>query len=165
MKEKEKILNEKLAALWYTGLIRLNLEYCAPLLFCTNSNDYIKNGVLKIGNRCLKIVNFANSKNVTRLRNNIYVITSRYLYLYLSNFFKPINKLVPIIYQSLLPEKLSSETRLSKSEGLRLSKDSFRFSIANFCAKLFNDLPPSIKQCRDLDSFKSATINHIPTFK
>ena len=110
-------------------------------------------------------MNFANSKDVTRLKNNIHVITSRYRYLYLSNFFKLINNLVPIIDQSLMPEKLTSETRLSKSEGLRLSKDSFRFSIANFGAKLFNDLPPSIKQCRDLGSFKSAAKSHILKLK
>ena len=136
-----KFLNEKLAALWYTGLIRPNLEYCAPLLFCTN--DYIKKEVLKIENRCLKIVNFANSKDATRLKNNIHIITSRYRYLYLSNFFKLINKLVPIIDESLMPEKLNSDTRLGKIEGIRLSKDSFRFSIANFGAKLFNALPPA----------------------
>ena len=100
------------------------------MLFCTN--DYIKKEVLKIENRCLKIVNFANSKDVTRPKNNIHIITSRYRYLYLSNFFKLINKLVPIIDESLMPEKLNSDTKLGKSEGLRLSKDSFRYSIANF---------------------------------
>ena len=41
-----KFLSEKLAAIWYTGLIRPNLEYCAPLLFCTN--DYIKKDILKL---------------------------------------------------------------------------------------------------------------------
>ena len=31
-----KFLSSSLAALWYKGLIRPNLEYCAPLLFCSN---------------------------------------------------------------------------------------------------------------------------------
>ena len=53
-------------------------------------------------------MNFANSKDVTRLKDN--------------KFFQTYKHPVPTIDQSLVPEKLTSETRLSKSEGLRLSK-------------------------------------------
>ena len=55
-----------------------------------------------------------------------------------------------------MPEKLKTNTRLGRSEGLRLSKDKFSFALANFGAKLFNDLPPTIKQCHDLKSFNLA---------
>ena len=154
-----KFLNENLAAVWYTGLIRPNLEYCAPLLFCTN--EYIKKDILKIENRCLKIINFNRSKAETRHIHKIYPVTKRYHYLYMLSFFKLIENLAPIIDQSLMPERLKTDTRLGKSEGLRLSKDKFSFALANFGAKLFNDLPPTIKQCHDLKYFKLAIKSHI----
>ena len=75
-----KFLNENLAAVWYTGLIRPNLEYCAPLLFCTN--EYIKMDILKIENRCLKIIYFNRSKAETRHIHKINPVTKRYHYLY-----------------------------------------------------------------------------------
>ena len=67
--QNRKFLSESLAAVWYAGLIRPNLEYCAPFLFCTN--DYIKKNILKIENHCLNIINFYRSKAETRLIHKI----------------------------------------------------------------------------------------------
>ena len=85
--------------------------------------------ILKIENRCSKIVNFANSKDVTRLKNNIHVITRRYCYLYLSNLFKLINNLVPIIDQSLMSQKLKSETRLNKKRAQGYQRTAIDFQL------------------------------------
>ena len=60
-----KFLTPKLAALWYVGPIRSNLETCAPLLYTTNDYMYIKNEFLKIENRCLKIIDYNSSKDST----------------------------------------------------------------------------------------------------
>lgn len=149
-----KFLTPKLAALWYVGLIRSNLEYCAPLLYTTN--DYIKNEFLKIENRCLKIIDYNSSKDSTRKSFNIPTITLRFEYLYMLSFYKLVNNLVPIIDNALMPEKATSETRLAKSNGFILSKYDFRFALANFGANKFNALPNHIKLCQSLKSFKSA---------
>ena len=149
-----KFLSPKLAALWYVGLIRSNLEYCAPLLYTTN--DYIKNEFLKIENRCLKIIDYNSSKDSTRKSFNIPTITLRFEYLYMLSFYKLVNNLVPIIDNALMPEKSTSETRLAKSNGFILSKYDFRFALANFGANKFNALPNHIKLCQSLKSFKSA---------
>ena len=141
LREIVSFLNESLAAVWYKGLIGPSLKYCAPLLYY--SNEYIKKDILKIENRCLKIL--YRPKVETRPRHNIQFITKRYHYFYILTYFKQINKLVPIIYASLLTLKLKSGTRLGKSEGLMLSKEKYR---------LYNDLPPNIKLCHDLKSFK-----------
>ena len=156
-----KFLSTKLAALWYVGLVRLNLEYCAPLLFTTNG--YIKKEFLKIENRCLKIIDFDNSKDQTRRTFNIPKLTLRFEYLYLLSFYKLVNNLVPIIDKGLLPDRLNSDTRLAKNHGFRQSNDNFRFAMANFGAKKFNDLPNHIKQSQSLKSFKSAIRDHILT--
>ena len=60
-----------------------------------------------------------------------------------------------------MPEKLKTDTSLGSSESLRLPKDKFSLTLANFGAKLFNDLPPTIKQRHDLKSFKIAIKSHI----
>ena len=157
-----KFLSSSLAALWYKGLIRPNLEYCAPLLFC--SNDYIKKEILKIENRCLKIIDFNQHKTETRKSFNIYTILLRHKYLYMLTYYKLINELVPIIDKKLMPEKLKSVTRLAVSDGLRISNQNVKFSLNGFGAKLYNDLPRDIKLSQNLKSFKSAIKNHILTF-
>ena len=64
-------------------------------------------------------------------------------------------------HSSLLPEKLTSETRLAKSSGFRLSKENFRFALANFGAKKFNELPNHVKLSQSVLSFKNAARSHI----
>ena len=78
---------------------------------------------------------------------NIPVLTLHFEYLYLLTFYKIVNSLVPIIDTYLLPEKLTSETRLAKCSGFRLSKKNFRFALAN--------LPNHVKL-----SSKNATRSH-----
>ena len=153
-----KFLSSSLAALWYKGLIRPNLEYCAPLLFC--SNDYIKKEILKIENRCLKIIDFNQHKTETRKSFNIYTILLRHKYLYMLTYYKLINELVPIIDKKLMPEKLKSVTRLAVSDGLRISNHNVKFSLNGYN----DDLPRDIKLSQNLKSFKSAIKNHILTF-
>ena len=154
-----KFLTPSLATLWYIGLIRSNLEYSSPVLFTTN--DYVKKEFLKIENRCLKIIDFDSSKENTRKAHNIPALTLRFEYLYLLTFYKIVNNLVPVIDSSLLPEKLTSETRLAKSSGFRLSKENFRFALANFGAKKFNELPNHVKLSQSVLSFKNAARSHI----
>ena len=154
-----KFLTPKLAKLWYIGLIRSNLEYSSPVLFTTN--DYVKKEFLKIENRCLKIIDYNSSKDNTRKTYNIPVLTLRFEYLYLLTFYKIVNSLVPIIDTNLLPEKLTSETRLAKSSGFRLSKENFRFALANFGAQKFNELPNHVKLSQSLATFKNATRSHV----
>ena len=138
-----------------------NLEYCAPFLFTTN--NYIKKEFSKIENRCLKIIDCDNSKDQTRSTINNPKLTLRFKYLYLLSFYKLVNNLVPIIDKGLLPDRLNSDTRLAKNHGFRQSNDNFRFAMANFGAKKFNDLPNHIKQSQSLKSFKSAIRSHILT--
>ena len=77
------------------------------------------------------------------------------------NYYKLLNRLVPIIDENILPEKLNSNTRLADCEGLRLAKKEFRFAINNYGAKIFNDLPSHVKLCSSLKSFKAAIKCHI----
>ena len=162
-RETASFYPQNIAALWYVGLILPNLEYCAPFLITTN--NYIKKEFLKIENRCLKIIDFENSKDQTRRTINIPKLTLRFKYLYLLSFYKLVNNLVRIIDKELLRDRLNSDTRLAKNHGFRQSNDNFRFAMANFGAKKFNDLPNHIKQSQSLKSFKSAIRSHILTLR
>ena len=51
---------------------------------------------------------------------------------------------------------MTSETRLTKGSGFRLSKENFRFALANFGAKKFNELPNHAKLRQSVVSFKNA---------
>ena len=95
LRENCNFLSTKLAALWYVWLIRSNLEYCAPPLF--PANDYIEKEFLKIENRCLKIIDFGNSKARTSRTINLPKLTLGIAYLYWLSFYKLVNNLVPII--------------------------------------------------------------------
>jgi hypothetical protein len=148
-----KFLSPNLAALWYKGLIRPILEYGAPLLYC--SNQSLHNEILKIENRCLKIINFDQHKNTTRSIHNIFPIPQRLKYLYLLSFYKLIRGLVPCIDNSLLPVGLSSDTRLADGGGFRLAGSCHKFSLNYLGAKLFNELPSSIRTQSNLKSFKA----------
>ena len=55
-----------------------------------------------------------------------------------------------------MPEESKTDKRLVRSEGWRLSKVKFSFALANFDAKLYNELPLTIKNCHDLKYFKLA---------
>ena len=154
-----KFLNSRLAALWYKGLIRPNLEYCAPILHCTGAT--IKHESERIENRCLKIINFNDSKIKTRDKHNIHHIYKRFEYLFLMSFYKLINGLVPVIDHGLLPEKLKSNTRLAGHDGLRQGRAEFGFSLNCYAAKLYNDLPPDIKLCSTIKNFKKALRCHV----
>ena len=107
---QRQFLNGELAAKWYTGLIRPVIEYSAPLLYC--SNKEVQDNLLKIENRCIKIINTRDSKSSTRGKFQIHYITERLHYLYLLSFYKLTNNLVPLIDNNLIPEKLNSRTRL-----------------------------------------------------
>lgn len=155
---QRRFLNLGLAAKWYTGLIRPVIEYCAPVLY--GSNNEVRENLLKIENRCLKIINIHKSKDFTRRQLQIHNLVTRLHYLYMLSYFKTTNSLVPIIDKNLLPEKLNSITRLGTSSGFRLSKDRAKFSLCNFGAKAFNDLPEHIRTCKNLKAFKSAVKPH-----
>ena len=148
-----------MAALWYKSLIRPNLEYCASLLY--SNPKYITKELLKIENRCLKIIYCNSPKLLTRKLHNIPNIEDRLKYLYLLTFFKLINNKVPIIDQSMLPSKTHSVTRLSKNQGVLVGKSKCRFSIVLFGATLYNSLPPNITNTNDFKKFKSATRQHL----
>lgn len=154
-----KFLSPKLAALWYTGLIRPILEYSAPLLYCTNQS--IQNEIIKIENRCLKIIQFNQSKSDTRKGHHIFLITQRFKYLFLLSYYKLIHGIVPAIDKSLIPEKLSSDTRLAEGGGLRLAGAAHRFSLNSFGAGIYNDLPPGIRSLTTLKSFKASLRCHV----
>lgn len=149
-----KYISPDLAALWYTGLIRPHLEYCAPLTFSTNLSN--REVLLKIENRCIKIIDFWKPKSETRQQFDIPELTLRIKYLYLLSYYKLINNLVPIIDADLLPERLCSNTRLATGIGFRLALKSHRFSINNYGAHFYNNLPISIKTLSSLKVFKVA---------
>ena len=154
-----KYLNPKLAVMWYTGLIRPHIEYCAALNF--SAHQYIVNELLKIENRCLKIIQYDQPKDATRSNFVIPKLTSRLKYLYLLTFFKLIHQIVPIIDPDILPAKLSSQTRLAKNEGMRVAKFRSKFSIAGYGTAMYNKLPPHITACLNLKQFKTSLISHI----
>lgn len=149
-----KYINCSIAATWYKSIIRPNLEYCASLLL--SNHNYIKNDLLKIENRCLKIIDPLSHKIDTRYIFNIPSLTIRLQYLYLLSFFKINFKLVKSIDNELLPKRSLNFTRLSTDTGFLLGKDKAKFLINNFGAKLFNDLPPHVRNKNDLKSFKSS---------
>ena len=64
------------------------------------------------------------------------------------SFIKLIENLTPTIDQSLIPERLKTDTKLGRSEGLRLSKDIFSFTLAMLACNL--SLTIHGKQCHDL---------------
>ena len=76
--------------------------------------------------------------------------------------FKLTNNLVPLIDNNLIPEKLNSRTRLGSNSGYRLSKFTTKFSINNFGAKLFNELPEFVRLTNTLKSFRNACKQAIP---
>ena len=96
-------------ALVYTSY-KLNLEYCAPLLFC--SNDNIKKRYFTLENRCLKNIN--QLKLETRKSFNIYPIPLRHKYMYMLTYYKLIHELVPIVDTKLLPDIV---TRVTVGDG------------------------------------------------
>ena len=156
---QRRFLNLSLASKWYSGLIRPVMEYCAPVLYC--SNKEVHDNLLKIENRCLKIINIHQSKLDTRRQLQLHNLKDRLHYLYMLSFYKITNSLVPIIDDNLLPEKLHSITRLSTNAGYRISKDRAKFSLCNFGAKAFNDLPDHIRKCTSLVHFKPEIKHHI----
>jgi hypothetical protein len=159
-------LSPEIASLWYTGLIRPNLEYCAALLL--SNHGYILKELLKIENRCLKIINLYAPKLDTRHKFNIHFLSDRLKYLYLLTFYKIAFKLVPIIDQNILPIKSTSynmQTRLNVHCGFLLGKADFHFSLRTFGAKMYNDLPPCIMLLTDIKDFKSALRIHILNFQ
>ena len=66
-----------------------------------------------------------------------------------------------MIDSNLLPEKLTSKTKLAKSSGFRLYKENFRFALANLGAKKVNALPNHVKLSQSVVSFKNAARSHI----
>ena len=154
-----KYLNSHLAALWYVGLIRPHLEYCASLSY--SSNAHVKEELSKLENRCLKIIQIDQPKTNTRSQFNIPEISLRLKYLYLLTFYKLIHNLVPIIDPKILPQRLNSQTRLASYDGLRLASKPFRFSVAGFGAGLYNELPPNIRNTTSLKAYKALMKTHI----
>ena len=71
------------------------------------------------------------------------------------------NSSVPIIDDSVLPEKLHSIARLSTNAGYRISKDRAKFSLCNIGTKAFNELPDHIRKCTNLVHFKPDIKHHI----
>ena len=116
--KNRKYINENVATIWYKGLIRPILEYCASINY--TASQKIINSFLAYENRCLKIINFKQTKINTRIKNNIPSLDSRMKYLYILTFFKLSEKVVPLIDPIILPTKIESTTRLGVSGGFLL---------------------------------------------
>jgi hypothetical protein len=151
---QRKHVSSSVAALWYKALIRPIAEYCGSILYI--ANKYIKNSLLSIENRCLKIIS-PNSKITTRTKYSLPNINDRIKYAYLIAFFKFVHKLVPIIDLLLIPSRpLVGNTRLGATGGFLLGGHSGAPSALNIGISLYNGLPQEIRALENLKNFKSA---------
>ena len=151
-----KYITNYLAAIWYCSLIRPILEYGAPLLF--TAHGYIKNELLKIENRCLKIIS-QQPKSVTSFKHSIPLLEHRLKYLHVIAFYKLTHSLVPTIDIELLPHRpLSVGTRLATSGGFLLGGGPVSLGTT-----YFNSLPPGVRALPNLKSFKKELKRHLLT--
>jgi hypothetical protein len=153
-----KFTSPTIAAIWYKTLIRPILEYCGSIIF--TASDYIKKDLMTIENRCLKIISNQDKASI-RSEYNIPTIDKRLKYLYLLAFYKLTHKITPIIDPTLLPDKITSVTRLGATGGFLLGTTSVKNSTLNFCAHVFNQLPPQIRGCVLLNDFKRGLRQHL----
>ena len=91
--------------------------------------------------------------------NSLFALISKLAQDVLQKSVRPIIDI--IIDSNFLPKKLTSETRLAKSSGFRLSKENFRFALANFGAKKLKKLPNHVMLTQSVVSFKNASRSHI----
>ena len=156
-----KHLSSSIAASYYKCLIRPILEYCGPVL-ATAGKTVIKD-IMAIENRCLKIIS-NQSKKKTRLNHNIPSIDKRINYLYLLAYYKLTHKQVPRVDDSILPNYVSTCTRLGVSGGFLLGSKSAIRTTLNFGASMYNALPQQIRSLPFYDSFKTELRAYIMTF-
>ena len=142
-------------------LIRPLLEYCAPVIFC--SNKYILKDILAIENRCIKIIS-SHSKTLTRYQHNIPLINYRLKYLFLVAFFKITHKIVPIIDEILIPKRASSSvTRLGTTGGFLLGAGTGHIMAQGVVQ--YNDIPQQIRSLSCLKLFKTSLKAHLFTLE
>ena len=108
------------SAICYTGLVRPNLEYCMHSIVVLHKWFYQKG-------------HFKNWKSLLEWKSSILIALKltqgkfiKFIYfakrshqLYMLSFIKLIENLTPTIDQSLIPERLKTDTRLGRSEGLK----------------------------------------------
>jgi hypothetical protein len=149
-----------MASMRYKMLIRSHLEYCASVLFTCNLK--IIKSLQKIENRCLRIIDpFCNKDDIRKLYM-LPPLNARFKYFYLLNFYKLLNKIVPLIDDCLMPHKSHANfTRLAETGGVLLRGGVWHRSVHTFGAKIFNELTVRIRCASTLRIFKSYLKDHL----
>lgn len=95
----------------------------------------------------------------TRKTQNISDLSSRLENLHFLAFYKIVNNSVPVIDSYLLHVKI--DQRNSTCSKFWVFKENFRFALACFCAKNFNELPNHVNLSHSVVPFKNAARSYI----
>ena len=154
-----KYITSSIASYWYKSLIRPILEYRGSIIFSSTKN--VKNQLVVIENRCLKVINYEKSKEFTRAQYDLTQLEYRFKYFYLITFFKMIHSITPIIDESLIPDLITSNTRLGTSGGLVMGVGVGPRTVKNFGVALYNALPPKMRAVGSLKIFRELLRRHL----
>ena len=140
------------AKLYYISMIRPQLEYAAAVLFNMSATNMKMFETLQ--NKCMRIVAVAI----------IPTLASRRKYLFLSEFYKLSNNIIPsITYQAhirTISINLRS-TSVSNYQVPRMNKSVGQRSLSYLGPRTYNDLPNSIRSSKTVRMFKKLLREHL----
>ena len=153
------------AKLYYISMIRPQLEYAAAVLFNMSATNMKMFETLQ--NKCMRIVAVAvdrTKSKVLRKQLNIPTLASRRKYLFLCEFYKLSNNIIPsITYQAhirTISINLRS-TSVSNYQVPRMNKSVGQRSLSYLGPRTYNDLPNSIRSSKTVRMFKKLLREHL----
>ena len=153
------------AKLYYISMIRPQLEYAAAVLFNMSATNMKMFETLQ--NKCMRIVAVAvdrTKSKVLRKQLNIPTLASRRKYLFVCEFYKLSNNIIPsITYQAhirTISINLRS-TSVSNCQVPRMNKSVGQRSLSYLGPRTYNDLPNSIRSSKTVRVFKKLLREHL----
>ena len=153
------------AKLYYISFIRPRLDYAVAVLFNMSATNMKTFETLQ--NKCMRIVALAADRTkskVLRKQLNIPTLASRRKYLFVCEFYKLSNNIIPSITYQAHIRNISTNLRsmsVSNYQVPRTNKSVGQRSLRYFGPRTYNDLPNSIRSSTTLRMFKKLLQEHI----